>query len=170
MKKIIFSVFMLAGLAFNAQAQRFCIVDMEYILNQLPEYTNAQAQIDELAETWKQEIEAEFQAIEQAYIKFQAEQVLMTDQMKQQKIEEIENLEKSAKQTQQKRFGPEGDLFKKRQELIKPIQDKIYEKIDLYAEEKSYEVIFDKSSAGISILYIGERMDKSDDILRYLNK
>lgn len=170
MKKIILSVLMLAGIAFNAQAQRFCIIDMEYILNKMPEYTNAQNQIDQLAENWKKEIDAEFQAVEKAYTKFQAEQVLMTDQMKKQKIEEIENLEKSAKQAQQTRFGPEGDLFKKRQELIKPIQDKIYDKIKLYAEEKSYEAIFDKSSAGISVLYIGERLDKSDDILRYFNK
>ena len=170
MKKIILSVLMLAGLAFNAQAQRFCIIDMEYILNKMPEYTNAQKTIDQLAETWKKEIDTECQAVETAYNKFQAEQVLMTDQMKKQKIEEIENLELRAKQAQQARFGPEGDLFKKRQELIKPVQDKIYDKIKLYAEEKSYEAIFDKSSAGISVLYIGDRLDKSEDILKYLEK
>ncbi len=170
MKKIILSVLMLAGLAFNAQAQRFCIVDMEYILNKMPEYTNAQTQIDDIAENWKKEIDAEFQAVEKAYTKFQAEQVLMTDQMKNQKIEEIDALERNAKQLQQTKFGPEGELFKKRQQLIKPIQDKVYDKIKLYAEEKSYEAIFDKSSAGISVLYMGERIDKSEDILRYFNK
>lgn len=170
MKKLILSIVLIAGLALTSQAQRFCIVDMEYILNQMPEYTNAQNTIDQLAEQWKQEVDKEFEAVENAYTKFQAEQVLMTDQMKSQKIEEIENLERNAKMSQQAKFGPNGELFKKRQELIKPIQDKVYEKINLYAEEKSYDAIFDKSSAGISVLYMGERIDRSEDILRYFNK
>lgn len=168
MKKILLTFVLFAGLVFSAQAQRFCIVDMDYILSKVPEYNQAQEQINTLAEQWKKEIDVKFQDVEKAYAKFQAEQVLMTDQMKKQKIEEIEALEKNAKEMQKLKFGPDGELFKKRQELIKPIQDKIYQKIELYANDKSYDVILDKSSAGISILFSNDRMDKSDDILRLL--
>ncbi|MEZ4978050.1 MAG: OmpH family outer membrane protein [Chitinophagales bacterium] len=166
MKKTILILALLAFSFGSIQAQRFCIVDMEYILSKLPEYTNAQEQIDQLAQTWKEEIDLEFQKVEKAYTKFQAEQVLMTEQMKAQKISEIEAMEKKAKEMQKAKFGPDGELFKKRQSLIKPIQDKIYEKVQLYAKDKSYEAIFDKSSAGVSILFFEERLDKSDDILR----
>jgi outer membrane protein len=168
MKRIFLTLVLIAGIVFNTQAQRFCLVDMEYILNKIPEYTSAQSQIDQLAQEWKLEIDSKFQKIERAYSKFQAEQVLMTDQMKKQKIEEIEALEKEAKEAQKAKFGPDGELFKKRQEMVKPIQDRIYEKIQLYSKEKSYDIIFDKSSAGISILFFDEKLNKSDDILRAL--
>ena len=168
MKKVILTFVLFLGIIFSTQAQRFCIVDMDYILEKIPEYTQAQESINTLANQWKLEIDEQFQAVEKAYTKFQAEQVLMTEQMKKAKIEEIEALERKAKELQKAKFGPDGELFKKRQELIKPIQDRIYEKIELYAKEKSYEAIFDKSSAGISILYFGDRLDKSEDILRAL--
>lgn len=168
MKKLLLSLVLVAGMALSSQAQRFCIVDMDYILEKIPEYTQAQEEINVLANQWKQEIDAQFQAVEKAYTKFQAEQVLMTEQMKKQKIEEIEALERQAKEMQKAKFGPDGELFKKRQELIKPIQDRIYEKVQLYAKDKSYEAIFDKSAAGIGILYFGDRLDKSEDILRTL--
>lgn len=168
MKKIFLTLALAVGLLFSAQAQRFCVVDMEYILSKVPEYTQAQENINVLAEQWKNEIDQKFQEVEAAYTKFQAEQVLMTEQMKKQKINEIEALEKAAKELQKQKFGPEGDLFKKRQELIKPIQDKIYQKIELYADDKSYDVIFDKSSTGISILFVDDRYNKSDEILRLL--
>ena len=168
MKKILLSIVLIAGLAFSAQAQRFCIVDMDYILEKIPEYNQAQEEINALANQWKQEIDVQFESVEKAYTKFQAEQVLMTEQMKKQKIEEIEGLERKAKEMQKEKFGPDGALFKKRQELVKPIQDRIYEKIELFAKDKSYEAIFDKSAAGIGILYFGDRLDKSEDILRTL--
>lgn len=168
MKKIMLTFVLFAGIALSAQAQRFCIVDMDYILSKIPQYEEAQESVNELAAQWKVEIDNEFKAVEKAYAKFQAEQVLMTEQMKKQKIEEIEALERNAKQMQKDKFGPDGELFKKRQELIKPIQDNIYEKIELFAKDKSYEAIFDKSSAGIGILFYGERLDRSEDVLRTL--
>jgi outer membrane protein len=168
MKKIIFTLILFTGIIFSAQAQRFCIVDMDYILEKIPEYAQAQENINILANQWKVEIDAQFQAVEKAYAKFQAEQVLMTEQMIKTKIEEIEALERKTKELQKAKFGPDGELFKKRQEMIKPIQDNIYEKIQLYAKDKSYEAIFDKSSAGISILFYGDRLDKSEDVLRTL--
>lgn len=170
MKKLIFIAVMFVSTFSVANAQRFCIVDMEYILSNLKEYTQAQEQIDQLAEQWKTEIDGKFKEVENAYAKFQAEQVIMSEQMKTKKIEEIETLERAAKKLQSDRFGPQGDLFKKRQELIKPVQDKVYEKIELYAKDKSYEAIFDKSSAGISVLFVEERLDKSDEILALIKK
>ncbi|MFT4968417.1 MAG: outer membrane protein [Chitinophagales bacterium] len=168
MKRIILTFALFAGIALSAQAQRFCIVDMDYILSKIPQYEEAQENVNTMATEWKTDIDLQFQAVEKAYTKFQAEQVLMTEQMKKQKIEEIEALERKAKELQKTKFGPEGELFKKRQELIKPIQDNIYEKIELYAKDKSYEAILDKSSAGIGILYFGDRLDKSEDVLRTL--
>lgn len=168
MKKIMLTFVLFVGIALSASAQRFCIVDMDYILSKIPQYEEAQNNVNTMATQWKADIDNQFQAVEKAYTKFQAEQVLMTEQMKKQKIEEIEALERKAKEMQKAKFGPEGELFKKRQELIKPIQDNIYEKIELFAKDKSYEAIFDKSSAGIGILYFGDRLDKSEDVLRTL--
>lgn len=170
MKKIIVIAVLFISTLGIANAQRFCIVDMEYILSNVKEYTQAQQQIDQLAEQWKTEIDTKFKEVENAYAKFQAEQVIMSEQMKAKKIEEIENLERAAKKLQSDRFGPQGDLFKKRQELIKPVQDKVYEQVELYANEKSYEAIFDKSSAGLSVLFVNERIDKSDEILARIKK
>jgi outer membrane protein len=105
--------------------------------------------------------------VDDAYKQFQAEQVLMTDQMKAQKIKEIEQKERDVKEFQKTKFGPGGDLFKKRQELVKPTQDKIYDEMKKYAEAKGYDIIFDKSS-GPMMLYASERLNKSDDILSAL--
>ena len=168
MKRILLTFILFVSLMMNAHAQRFCIVDMDYILSNIPQYEEAQETVNTLANQWKAEIDVQFQEVEKAYSRFQAEQVLMTEQMKAQKIEEIEALERAAKEMQKAKFGPEGELFKKRQELIKPIQDNIYQKIELFAKDKSYEAILDKSSAGIGILFYGERIDKSDDVLRTL--
>ena len=168
MKRILLTCILFVSIMMNAQAQRFCIVDMDYILSNIPQYEEAQETVNTLANQWKAEIDLQFQEVEKAYSRFQAEQVLMTEQMKAKKIEEIEALERAAKEMQKAKFGPEGELFKKRQELIKPIQDNIYQKIELFAKDKSYEAILDKSSAGIGILFYGERIDKSDDVLRTL--
>ena len=167
MKKLLLVFALFATVASSAFAQRFVYVDMAYILENSPEYEQAQLQINTLAEQWSGEVEAKMTGVENAYKKFQAEQVLMTDQMKQTKIREIETLEKEAKELQKTKFGPEGELFTKRQELIKPIQDKIYEAIELLAKEKSYDFILDKSS-GVQMLYASDKYDKSDDIIRAL--
>lgn len=164
MKKII-SLFILAvALGFTATAQKICVVDVEYILNKIPSYQNAQKELDKVSDGFQQEIEAKRKKVDELFKQFQAEQVLMTEQMKQQKIKEIETAEKDLKDLQRKRFGPEGDLFVKRKEFIKPIQDKLYDEIQKYAQAKVYDLILDKSS-GASILYLNPKLDKSDDIL-----
>lgn len=145
-------------------AQKFCFVDMEYILGKMPSYTEAQKQLDVVSTGFQKDIEAKRKVVDDMYKSFQAEQVLMTDQMKQQKIKEIETSEKEVKELQKKKFGPDGELFTKRKDLVKPIQDKVYDEIQKYASAKGYDFIFDKSS-GPSMLYATERLNKSDEIL-----
>ena len=166
MKKILILLFT-AATALTANAQKYCIVDVEYILSKMQQYQDAQAQLDKIAEGWQKDVETQMKEVDNAYRKFQSEQVLLTDQMKQQRIKEIEAREKDVKEFQKSKFGPNGELFKKRQELVKPIQDKVYNELKKYAEAKSYDLILDKSS-GPSLLYYNERLNKSEDILSAL--
>ena len=164
MKKIFLMMMVLMMTGAASYAQKFCYVDMEYILGKLPQYTDAQRELDKVSQGFQKDIETKRKAVDDMFKQFQSEQVLMTDQMKQQKMKEIETAEKEVKDMQKKKFGPDGDLFQKRKELIKPIQDKVYDEIQKYAQAKSYEFIFDKSS-GPSLLYAAEKLNKSDDIL-----
>lgn len=151
----------------SAYAQRFAFVDTEYILDNIPEYRSAQEELDELSVQWQKEIEAMYQEIEQMYQAYQAEAVLLPEEMKVQKQNEIIAKEKEVKDLQKKRFGTDGDLFKKREELIKPIQDKVYNAIEEIAKEGNYAFILDKSS-GASVLYLDVKYDKSDEVLNKL--
>ena len=150
-----------------ANAQRFAYVDSDYILERIPEYQSAQEQLDQLSLSWQEEIEQLYSEIDQLYKKYQADQILLTQDMKMNRENEIINKEKEAKELQRQHFGPEGDLYTKREELVKPVQDKIYNAIQDLALEKRYDVILDKSSELI-MLYANEDLDKSDDILKML--
>jgi outer membrane protein len=149
---------------FFANAQKYAYVDTEYILQNIPDYKSAQGQIDNLSTQWQKEIEAKYAEIDKLYKAFQAEQILLTEEMKRKRENEIIAKEKEVKELQKARFGVDGELFKKRQELIKPIQDKVYNAIKALAEKGSYAVIFDKSS-GASLLYTNPKFNKSDEIL-----
>ena len=166
MKKAIFTLLLVATAAV-ASAQRFAYVDTEYILENVPEYATAQAQLDEVSKNWQKEIENKLKEVDQLYRDYQKEQVLLTDEMRQQRQKTIEDREKAAKDLQKQRFGFEGDLFKKRQELVKPVQDKVYEAIQKVATTKGYDVIFDKSS-GVTMLYASTKLDVSDDVIKQL--
>ncbi len=157
----------LAVLSFTAAsfAQRFVYVDSEYILNSIPDYKQAQKSLDDIAENWRAEIDRKYKDIDDLYKAFQAEQILMPEDVKIRKQQEIEQKEKDVKEFQKQKFGYEGELFQKKQELIKPIQDKIYNEIQKMAAEKAYDFIFDKAN-GASMLYASTKYDKSDDILR----
>ncbi len=157
-------IFLAAGIT---TAQKYAFVDTEYILNRIPSYKAAQDQLDKLAVDWQTEIETAYGEIEKMYKDFQAEKVLLTEEMKVRKEEEIINREKEVKQLQQKYFGREGSLFTKRQELIKPIQDEVYSVIKEIAVEGSFAVIFDTAS-GANMLYTNPKYDKSDDVLEKL--
>jgi outer membrane protein len=148
-------------------AQRYAYVNTDYILKNMPDFTEAQKKIDKMSEEWKAEVEKKQKEIDDAYRAFQNEQYLMTEDQKKAKILEIENKEKALKDYQKQKFGYEGELFQKRQELIKPIQDKVYDAIEKLAKERGYDFVFDKANS-TTILYADTKNDRSDDILRNL--
>ncbi len=167
MKKLFVFGFILALSFSTSIAQKYAFVDTEYILNNIPTYKSAQAQLDKLSADWEKEISEMYSEVERLYKAYQNDAVLLTQEMKKQREDEIVNKEKVAKDLQSKYFGPEGELFKKRQELIKPIQDEIYNAVKELAVEGNYAVIFD-SSGSLSMLYTNPRYDLSDDILEKL--
>ncbi|MEN8158006.1 MAG: OmpH family outer membrane protein [Bacteroidota bacterium] len=161
---IAMALFLFAGVA---MAQKFAFVDTDYVLQNIPSYSAAQGELDKASEEWEAEITAEYEEIEKMYKTYQSERVLLTDEMKKRREEEIVNRERQVKELQAKYFGPEGSLSKKRQELVKPIQDAIYKAVKELSAEGSYAVIFDTAS-GASILYSNPRYDLSDEILKKL--
>ena len=165
MKKIAFALIVIMFLSFSKSfAQKYAYVDTEYILDNIPEYKDAQGELDQLSKQWQKDIEQKFKEIDNLYKSFQAESVLLPEDVKKKRETEIINSEKDAKDLQKKRFGKDGDLFKKRQELVKPIQDKIYNAIEKRAQDKSYIFIFDKAGS-LTIIYSDPKYDISDDIL-----
>ncbi len=167
MKKITF-ILAISIFTFSAAiAQRFAYVNTDYILEKIPAYNDAQKQLDEIAGNWQKEIEAKYKEIDGMYKAYQAEQVLLTEEMKMGRQQKIENKEKEVKAYQKSKFGYEGDLFKKRQELIKPIQDDIYDEIQKLAKAKSFDFIFDKAN-GPTMLFTNSKYNLSDKILQEL--
>jgi outer membrane protein len=148
-------------------AQKYALVDTEYILNHIPSYKSAQTQLDKFSQDWQKEIEGKYSEIDKMYKDYQAERVLLSEDMRKQREDLIVNKEKEAKELQKNYFGQDGALFKKRQELIQPIQDDIYKAIKDLATENGYAVIFD-SSSGTSMIYTNPRYDISDEVLQKL--
>lgn len=167
MKKIllVFAVLMLTTT--YSFTQKFAFVDTEYILNNIPSYKAAQEKLNQMSKEWEAEIKKMYDDVDKMYREYQAERVLLSDDMREKKEETIVNKEKEVKELQRKYFGSEGDLFKKRQELVKPIQEEVYNAVKQIATEGGYAVIFD-SASGASILYTNPKHDKSDDVLRLL--
>ncbi|MBP6976840.1 MAG: OmpH family outer membrane protein [Bacteroidales bacterium] len=153
--------------AFTGLAQKYAFVDTEYILKNIPEYNDAQSLLDDMAAEWQKEIEDKYTEIDQLYKSYQAEVVLLPEEMKKKREDEIIKKEQAVKELQRQRFGKDGDLFKKRQELIKPIQEKIYNAIEEMAVQQNYAIIFDKAGS-LSMLYANEKYDLSDDVLTKL--
>ncbi|MDI3318449.1 OmpH family outer membrane protein [Pinibacter soli] len=167
MKKLIFSALCILAVICTASAQRYAIVDTRYILEKIPDYTDAQKKLDDISAQWQKEIDTKQQALDKMYKDFDAEQVMLSDVLKKKREDEIFVKEKELRDLQRKRFGFEGDLFKKRQELVKPIQDKVYTAIQKLAVAKMYDFILDKSE-GITVIFADPKLDKSEDVLREL--
>jgi len=148
-------------------AQKFAFVDSEYILENIPAYKAAQEQLDQLSAQYQKELESMHAEIEQMYKDFQSESVLLSDEMKRKREDVIITKEKEYKELQRKYFGRDGDLFKKRQGLVKPIQDDIFNAIQTISTEGSYAIIFDKSS-GVTLIYTNPKFDLSDQVLSKL--
>ena len=166
MKRILLLLFILIFVG-NIKAQKFAYVDSQFILEHIPEYKQAKKELDNISYQWQEEIENAYQDIDKLYRAYQTDKVLLTDKMRQDREDEIIQKEKDVKELQQQRFGPDGDLYKKQEELIRPIQNLIYNTIQEYAEQGRYGVIFDKSS-DLLMLYADENLDKSEKILDYL--
>lgn len=165
MRKIWFAALLLLGGTAVAFGQKYAYVDTRYILSNVPEFEEAQQQIDDLAITWQKEIEEKFAEIDALYKRYQNEAPLLTQDMKNRRENEIVQKEKEAKELQKKRFGNDGDLFKKREELIRPIQDKIYNAIEKKAKQRSYVFVFDRSD-NANLLYADPKNDISNDVLK----
>lgn len=163
MKRAVFTL-IVAAFAMTANAQRFGYVDTDYILENIPEYQNKQNELNEISVQWQQEIEAMYAEIDRMYKDYQAEQILLTDDMKRKREEQIIEKEREAKEKQKQRFGYQGDLFQKRQEFTKPIQDKVYAAIKEIADARGYAVIFDKAGT-LTMLYTSAKYDLSEDVL-----
>ena len=153
--------------SFGLNAQKIAVVDINGILENMADYKSAQEQLDNIASVWRQEISQEFDKIKSLYNKYQAEQVLLSDEVKKQREDEIMSKEKEVMELQKRRFGPEGDLFGKRQELVRPIQESVFAAIESYAADRGYDLILDKAgSAGI--LFTSDDLDKTEDIKKRL--
>jgi outer membrane protein len=164
MKKIMIIGALMLACLLPGYGQKYAYVDTDYILNNIPEYTDAQAYLNDLSAEWQKEIEAKFQEIDKLYRDYQAESILLPEDLKKQRENEIIQKEKEAKDLQKKRFGKDGDLYKKRIELVQPIQEKIFNAIQDMAITRNYAFIFDKAS-GASLLFADSKYDLSDDIL-----
>ncbi len=167
MKKIILSAFLTLAAITGAFAQRLAFVDSEYILKHIPDYTSAQKQLKAQSEQWQKEVDARFQEIDRLYKAYQADQPLMTPEMKKRREAEIVGKEKAAKDFQRLKFGPDGELTQKSNTLIKPIQDRVSKAIQAVAESENLDMIFDKNSE-VLMLYANPRYDKSDAVVTRL--
>jgi len=161
-------LFLLAGtFAIQLQAQRYAIIDTRYILGKLPEYAEAQKKLDAFSVQWQKEIDDKQFELDQLYRNFESEKVMLSEELLKKREDDIFNREKALRDLQKKRFGFEGDLFKRRQELVKPIQDKVYNAVQKIAVARQYDLILDKSE-GITIIFADPKLDRSDDILKEL--
>ena len=165
MKKLLFSLLACFLLASGSYAQRYAVIDSKYILDKVPEYKDAQKKLDDFSKMWQQEIDKKSADLDRMYKEYDAEQVMLSDDLKKKREDELYNKEVEVRDLQKKRFGFEGDLFKKREELIKPIQDRVYNAIQKLAVAKLYDFILDKSE-GITVIFADPKLDKSDDVLK----
>ena len=164
MKRIALTVIVVVACAMASYAQKFALVDMEYILKNVPSYEMANEQLNQVSQRWQREVDDLAKEAEAMYKNYQSEMVFLTDDQKKKKESEIVAKEKEATELRYKYFGPQGELYKKRQALIKPIQDEVYNAVKKVSEERGYSVIFDRASSE-SIIFASPRIDVSNEVL-----
>ena len=169
MKHILLSAAAALVLTFSANAQKIAIVDINQVLTSVADYKKAQDDLDKISQKWRGEIAQQQDVIKGLYNRYQAEQVLLNDTQRKQREEEIMNKEKEVREAQRVKFGSEGELFKRRQELVKPIQDKVYAAIERFATEKGYDLIFDKSSSA-GLIFANPTYDKTSQVVDLVKK
>lgn len=153
--------------AMTAQAQRYAIIDTRYILEKIPEYKEANQRLEQTAELWQKEIDLLQSDLDKMYRQLDAERVMLSPDLLKKREDEIFNKEKEVRDLQRKRFGYEGDYFRKKQELVKPIQDKVYNAVQKLATERMLDFVLDKSE-GITVIFADPKLDRSDDVLKIL--
>jgi outer membrane protein len=166
-RKLLFMAALVMLTSVSMVAQKIASIDVNGILESMPEYKQAQTELDQSAAKWRQDVAKEYDKIKGMYNKYQAESVMMTPEMQKEKMDEIEAQEKRVRDMQRSKFGPEGALFEKRQELIAPIQEQVYTAIEEYATDKGYDYIFDSGGA-TGIIFANPRYDKTDDVKKKL--
>jgi len=167
MKRMIVALLVCIGsLGAHAQ-QHYCIIDSKYMLDKMSDYKDAQNKLDGISKAWQEEIDKKMQEVDQLYKSYQAEKPMLSDEMRHKREDEIVAKEKAAKDLQKQRFGYEGDLFKKRQEFIKPIQDRLFNAVQKMASSKGYDLVLDKAG-GITLFYADPKLDRSEDVLKIL--
>ena len=167
MKKLIFTLCLLAGISFAGNAQKFAMVDMEYIMKNIPAFETANEQLNQISKKWQSEMDAQMQEVQNLYKNYQTELVFMSEEMKVKREEEIVAKEKAAQELKRTYFGTEGELFKKRQSLMKPIQDEVFTAIQEISKDKDFSLVFDKSSS-MNIIFTSPKLDISDLVLTKL--
>ena len=167
MKKTLLSIACLLVMAFAARSQSYAVVDTKYILEKMPEYKDAQKKLDQQSMVWQKEIDDKQAALTKMYKEYDAEKIMLSDTLQKKREIQLFNAEKEVRDLQRKRFGYEGDLFKLRQELVKPIQDKVYDAIQHLAVIRMYDLILDKSE-GITVIFADPKLDKSEDVIKSL--
>ncbi len=166
MKKLLFVLLAIMGLqGFVAAQQRYAVIDTKYVLDKIPEYKDADKRLQSISAQWQKEIDDRQDQLDKMYKNYDAEQFMLTDELKKKREDELFVREKEVRDLQKRRFGYEGDLFKERQRLVKPIQDKVYNAIQKLALARSYDFVLDKSE-GITIIFADPKLDKSDDLLK----
>lgn len=167
MKKIFVLGIALLFACAGAFAQKYAVIDTRYIFEKMPDYKRVQQQVDAQAAAWQKEIDTKQTELDKLYNDYDAEQAMMSEDLKKKKEDELFNKEKTLRDLQKKRFGFEGELFKKRQELMEPLQKKVAEAVNRLAKANGYDLVFDKSE-GKSIIFADPKLDRSEDILREL--
>ena len=168
MNKLLFVALMVLCTTMGVKAQqRYAVIDTKYILERIPAYKEADAKLKLIGEQWQKEIDDLQVQLDKMYKNYESEQFMLTEALKKKREDELFEKEKQVRDLQKKRFGYEGDLFKERQRLIKPVQDKVYDAIQKIATSRSYDFVLDKSE-GITIIFADPKLDKSDDVLKEL--
>lgn len=167
MKTVLISLLFVFGMSFVSTAQKYGYIDSQFILESMQEYKDAKEKLDKLAERWTKEIEDKYDLLRRKKEAFAREEVLLPAEEKKKRGEEIEKLETEAMELQKLRFGVSGDYFQKRQELIKPIQDKVFDAMQKVASKQKYSFIFDKANQS-NLIFADSKFDLSDDVIREL--
>lgn len=167
MKNVLFVLLLAVGFSFSAQAQKYAIIDTKYILGKMPEYVDADKKLQQISDQWQKDIDNLQSQLTTMYKNYDAEQYMLSDDLKKKREDELYNKEKELRDLQKKRFGYEGDLFKERERIVKPIQDKVYNAVQKMAIARGYDFVLDKSE-GITIIFADPKLDRSNDVLQQL--